>query len=88
MAVELTSFLYILYSLLFLFMGAQMEGSGMPVLEDACMLVACCHYVVGLVMTWQLFINKRGLALTWQLFINKRGLAPMYRRACYCSLTF
>ena len=55
-----------------------MEGSGMNASSGgcmhACMLVACCHYVVGLVMTWQLFVDTR-------------GLAPMYyyRRACYCS---
>ena len=26
-----------IYMFLFIFMGAQMEGSGIPVLEDACM---------------------------------------------------
>ena len=39
---ELTFFIYIF---LFIFMGAQMEGSGMPVLEHACMH-ACWLLVV------------------------------------------
>ena len=42
---ELT-FLFICF--LFIFMGAQMEGSGIPVLEDACMH-ACWLLVVT---TW------------------------------------
>ena len=35
---ELTSFIYMF---LFIVMGAQMEGSGIPVLEDACMHAGC-----------------------------------------------